>query len=57
MSEIIGYTASHEAFHPECLPASIDPNGEETGVIGAWEETALICAECLQPIDESEVEA
>jgi hypothetical protein len=55
-SEIIGYTADHSAFHPECLPTYIDPNGPETGVIGEWEETELTCAECLQPIDESEVE-
>lgn len=57
MSEIIGYTADHEAFHPECLPAYIDPNDVETGVIASWEETELVCAECLQPIDESETES
>lgn len=49
-SEIIGYTADHEAFHPECLPAYIDPNDVETGVIASWEETELVCAECANEL-------
>lgn len=54
MSTIAGYTYNAEAYHPDCLPEGINPDGEEVGVVFTWEDAAceLTCDVCFDPLLE-----
>jgi hypothetical protein len=52
----VGYTYNAAAYHPECLPKGVDPDGEEVGAIFQWDEAAceLVCDVCFEPLLEGE---